>query len=141
MTLLPLTPRGFKTLDPFFDSFFTDAPAKNVNHSYSPLVNVTETPDQYELVFMVPGRKKEDFKIKVEQDILTISFEQKEQASDENRKELRKEFSLRSFERSFTLDETMDADSINARYDNGLLTITLPKKEEVKVIPKEIAVS
>lgn len=140
MITSPFATRGFKTFDHLFDSMLTDAPERNYHRANFPRVNVAETPDQYELTFIVPGRKKEDFKIKVEQDILTVSFEEKDQPADENRKELRKEFSLRSFSRSFSLDETMDADSINARYEDGLLTVTLPKKEEVKVIPKEIAV-
>ncbi|MDQ6843842.1 MAG: Hsp20 family protein, partial [Bacteroidota bacterium] len=60
---------------------------------------------------------------------------------DENKKQIKKEFSLQSFKRSFTLDEKIEAENIHAKYENGILTLSLPKKEEVKIQPKEIAIS
>jgi HSP20 family protein len=71
---------------------------------------------------------------------LTISAEKKAEVKDENGKSIRKEFSFRSFKRSFTLDEKIDTARINARYENGILKLDLAKKDEVKISPKEIAV-
>jgi HSP20 family protein len=104
-------------------------------------VNIIETKDNYELEFNVPGRNKEDFKITVDKNVLTVSYEKKEEQKDESKKFIKKEFSSRSFKRSFNLDEKINAEAINAKYENGILTLTLPIKEEVKVLPKEIAVS
>jgi HSP20 family protein len=88
----------------------------------------------------VPGRKKDDFKITVDKNILTVSFEKKEEEKDENKKIIKREFVTQSFKRSFTLDEKINADEIDAKYEDGLLLLTLPKKEEVKALPKEISV-
>ena len=89
----------------------------------------------------MPGRNKEDFKITVDKNILTVSFEKKEEPKDENKKQVKKEFTLQPFKRSFTLDEKVNSESIAAKYENGLLVLTIPKKEEVKVEAKQIAVN
>ncbi len=141
MTLVKFNQPGSKALNGFLDSFLNDfhyTPNNNLNF---PAVNINESNDDYELAFNVPGRSKEDFKITVDKNILTVSFEKKEEVKDENKKQIKKEFSLQSFKRSFTLDEKIAADNIAAKYENGILTLTLPKKEEVKVQPKEIAIS
>ena len=106
-----------------------------------PPVNISETKDVYELEFNVPGRNKEDFKITVDKNILTVSFDKKEENKDENKKQIKKEFSLQSFKRSFTLDEKIISENIAAKYENGLLVLSLPKKEEVKVEAKQISVN
>ncbi|HWH62049.1 MAG TPA: Hsp20/alpha crystallin family protein, partial [Ginsengibacter sp.] len=72
---------------------------------------------------------------------LTVSFDKKEEVKDENKKQIKKEFSLQGFKRSFTLDEKVIADNIAAKYENGLLVLSIPKKEEVKVEAKQIAVN
>jgi HSP20 family protein len=99
-----------------------------------------ETTDDYQLEFNVPGRKKEDFKITVDKNLLTVSFEKSEEQKEETKQFIKREFVTQSFNRSFTLDEKINADDINAKYENGILMLTLPKKEEVKVLPKEIAI-
>lgn len=141
MTTLKFNQPTLKTLDSFLDNLLSDLPVPNNNAMNLPAVNTCETNDNYELEFNVPGRKKEDFKITIDKNILTVSFERKEEQKDENKKYIKKEFSSRSFKRSFTLDEKINADAINAKYENGILFLTLPKKEEVKVVPKEIAIS
>jgi HSP20 family protein len=89
-----------------------------------------------------PGLTKEDFKINVENDVLTVSNEKKTETSEKNEKYTRKEFSYSSFLRSFTLPEIVDMEKINAGYENGILTLTLPKKEEAKPkSPREIKIS
>ncbi|MGN6195462.1 MAG: Hsp20/alpha crystallin family protein [Ginsengibacter sp.] len=140
MTTLKFNQPTLKTLDSFLDNLLSDLPVANTNGLNFPAVNIIETKDDYKLEFNVAGRKKEDFKITVDKNILTVSFEKKEENKDENKQFIKREFITQSFKRSFTLDEKINADDINARYEHGILYLTLPKKEEVKVLPKEIAV-
>ena len=100
-----------------------------------PPVNIRETEQSFVLQLMVPGLKKEDFAIEIDNGLLTITSEVKAQeAGEEEGKYTRKEFSFKSFKRSFTLPEIINETGINAGYDSGILTITLPKKEEA--LPK-----
>jgi HSP20 family protein len=92
------------------------------------------------IVVVSPGFEKTDFKLNVEQDTLTISAEKKSEEKQENTKQIRKEYNYRSFKRSFTLDEKIDANGIEAKYVNGVLTLNLPKKTEVKTPAQEIAI-
>lgn len=140
MTTLRFNQPTLKNLDSFLDSLLNDSPVANNYGMNFPAVNIVETNDDYQLELNVPGRKKDDFKITVDKNILTVSFEKKEEEKDENKKIIKREFVMQSFKRSFTLDEKINADDINAKYEDGLLLLTLPKKEEVKVLPKEIAV-
>lgn len=141
MTTLKFNQPTLKTLDSFLDNLLNDLPVVNNNSMNLPAVNISETNDDYELEFNVPGRKKEDFKITVDKNILTVSFEKKEEQKEESKQFIKREFRSNSFKRSFTLDEKINAEAINAKYENGILFLTLPKKEEVKVLPKEIAIS
>lgn len=140
MTTLRFNQPTLKTLDSFLDNLINDLPVVKNNSMNFPAVNIVETNDAYELEFNVPGRKKDDFKITVDKNILTVSFEKKEENKEEGKQFIKREFVMQSFNRSFTLDEKINADDINAKYENGLLLLTLPKKEEVKVLPKEIAI-
>ena len=127
-------PRSFNSV---FDEFFNEFPRQE-SKLHVPAVNIHETESAYELELNVPGRNKEDFKINLEQGLLTISFEKKEENKSEGQKTLRREFTYQSFKRSFNLDETVDADNIQAKYENGILNLTLPKKEQAKPVKKEI---
>lgn len=129
----PMT-RGFNSI---FDEFFTEFPKMQTKLNVPP-VNIHENENGYEVELSVPGRSKDDFKINLEQGLLTISFETKEENKAEGKKTLRREFSYQSFTRSFNLDETIDAENIQAKYENGILAITLPKKEQAKPVKKEI---
>jgi HSP20 family protein len=84
--------------------------------------------------------RKEDFKLNVTNDLLTISYEQKEEQNEEKAEEgwLRKEYKMQSFSRSFTLDDSVDVNKITASYDNGILHLSLPKKENARRISKTI---
>lgn len=132
---------NYRNLNSLFDEFFNAVP--NLNREFNmnvPPVNIQETKDAYELDVIAPGLNKEDFKVNVEKGLLTISY-QKEQTTENNDvKTHRKEFSFSSFKRSFTVDDKINADGITARYENGVLKLSLPKKEEVKVSPKEITI-
>ncbi len=140
MTTLKFNQPTLKTLDSFLDSLLSDFPATRNSSLNFPAVNIVETNDDYQLEFNVPGRKKDDFKITVDKNILTVSFDKNEENKEENKQFIKREFVTQSFKRSFTLDEKINADDINAKYEEGILFLTLPKKEEVKVLPKEISV-
>ena len=103
-----------------------------------PPVNIFESSDAYHLEVSSPGLEKTDFSITLEGAILTISSGQKEEVKDPAIKSIRKEFSNKAFKRSFTLDEKIDASTIIAKYENGILKVDLPKKEEIKVDSKQI---
>ncbi len=105
-----------------------------------PPVNISENGQVYQLEVAAPGMDKTDFTINLEGAILTISAIQKETEKNEAVKSIRKEFSNKGFKRSFTLDEKIDAASITAKYDNGILKVVLPKKEDVKVEGKQITI-
>ena len=89
---------------------------------------------------MPPGRNKEDFKINAENGLLTVSYDKKEETKPEDVKNIRSEFSLQGFKRSFSLDDKIDVTGIQAKYENGLLKVLLPKKEAVKESAKQITI-
>ena len=123
-----------------FDELFNTVPA-NWNRALNvPPVNIHENEEGFHIELQVPGLQKEDFKINVEKGLLTVSYEKKTENEDKNYKTHRREFSVSSFKRSFSLDEKVNADDIKAKYDAGVLQIFLPKKEEVKVSPKQIEI-
>lgn len=125
----------------FNDFMNTDLVSKDVFKSV-PAVNISENPEGYMLELAAPGMNKEDFKVEIENGILVISAEKKEEKSNENSKFTRKEFSYTSFSRTFTLPEQVNTERISAGYENGVLKLQLPKKEEAKQKPvREITVS
>ena len=106
-----------------------------------PSVNVIENDKNYKLTMAAPGLKKDDFKIDIDGDIITISAETKVEKEEKDEKFSRKEYSYKTFSRSFTLPEIVNADKIDAVYENGELKLMLPKKAEVKkTTAKNIAV-
>lgn len=108
-----------------------------------PAVNIKETDEQFEVEMAAPGMSKEDFQIELNNNLLTISSEKrKEHEGTEKDRYTRREFSYQSFRRSFTLsNEVVDAEKIKARYENGVLHLQIPKKEEAKKRPpKRIAI-
>lgn len=146
MTYVKFNHPATRTIDSFLNSILNEVPSSDryrfqTNGFSFPAVNISETKDFYELEFNVPGRNKEDFKITVDKNILTVSFDKKEENKDENKKQVKKEFSLQPFKRSFTLDEKVVSENIAAKYENGLLVLTIPKKEEVKAEAKQISVN
>ncbi|MBS4042585.1 MAG: Hsp20/alpha crystallin family protein [Chitinophagaceae bacterium] len=123
------------------DDFFNTLPVTENWNKLTTAVNIHETKEGYHLEMNAAGRKKEDFKIELEKGLLTISYDKKDEKETSNYKTLKREFSFESFKRSFTVDNNIDAEKIEAKYENGILLIFLPKKEEVKVFPKQITVS
>lgn len=143
MTQLKFINRPTAKLDNFFSDFFPSSVwgDSQADFNSSPAANVHETPSAYVLEINAPGRNKDDFKVNLDKDLLTVSYEKKEENKTENEKTIRREFHYTSFKRSFSLDEKVDASNIQAKYDNGILKIELPKKPEVQQQPKQIAIS
>ena len=102
-----------------------------------PAINVKETNDHYEVELAAPGMEKKDFKIELNGNMLTISSERQSEWEDkEDERYTRREFSYQSFQRSFQLPkDVVDEDKIQAKYENGLLHLTIPKKEHAKQRP------
>ncbi|HEV9037169.1 MAG TPA: Hsp20/alpha crystallin family protein [Puia sp.] len=97
-----------------------------------PAVNISENKERFEVSLAAPGMKKADFNIDVERNTLTISAETKAEKEEKDERYTRKEYSYSSFSRSFTLPEGVNKDKIDASYDNGVLTLSLPKTEDAK---------
>ncbi len=106
-----------------------------------PPVNIIEKPSLFQIELAAPGFEKSDFIIKLDGNILNISTEKKEEKNEESDKLIRKEFTSKSFKRSFTIDEKIDAEKIVAKYENGILKLELPKKEILKAAAKDISIS
>lgn len=116
----------------FFNERFFDSPFFKVNGSNGSLVpdvNVIENPANFQIEIAAPGLDRNDFKVEVANGLLNISAEKKEEKNEEGKNYTRKEFSYNSFSRSFQLPDNLVADDVDAKYDNGVLRLTLPKKE------------
>lgn len=126
----------------FFDDNFTKATFGN-GVTNRPAVNITHTDDAYHLEMAAPGRKKDDFKLEVNEQVLTVSYEALEENEAAKPNFLRREYSLNSFKRSFHLDEkVIDDEAIAATYEDGILRVSLPKREEaIAKGPKLISVA
>ena len=104
-------------------------------------VNIRETDMAYEVELVAPGLRKEDFHLACTGDTLTISFEHSEEKNEANEQRwVRREYRKGSFSRSFTIDRTVDTDKASARYENGVLLLTLPKRDEAKRVSRKIDV-
>ncbi len=131
--------------DRFFNSDLMDWNLSNFSSTNTslPAVNVKETDNEFIIDVAVPGMNKNDFNINFQNNVLTVSSEKKDEKQDKNENYSRREFSYQSFQRSFTVSENaIDSEKINAKYHEGILHITLPKREEVKPKPlREIKIS
>lgn len=127
----------FPELNHLVNHVFSEAPQ---HKGFRPVANITEKENAYEIELAAPGFEKENFSIKVEKEILTVSAI-KEAQSMEGEKIIRKEFNFSQFERTFHLSEKVNAEHIAANYINGILTISLAKREEVKPSVHTVAVS
>ncbi len=144
-----MTLAKFNQLPSLFDHFFENDLFDWSNRNFSntnttlPSVNIKENFEGFEVEMAAPGLEKKDFKIELNGDVLTISSEKTlENETKEDEQFTKKEFSYQSFSRSFTLPNTVDEKKIKAKYDNGILSVSIPKKEEAKPKPaKQIAIS
>ena len=145
MTLVKVNNPVAKSFDGFINDIFNDLPAtfgKAVREDVFgfPPVNIIENANTYQLEVAVPGFDKADFNIKLDGNLLTLSSDKKAAEKNEGEKIVRKEFSNKAFKRSFTVDEKIEAAAIEAKYENGILKVTLPKKEVAKAVTKEITI-
>ncbi|PZD77112.1 Hsp20/alpha crystallin family protein [Mesonia sp. K7] len=132
--------QNFPSLSNWFDDLFNrDLPsvfASNFNTGITlPKVNIKETADAFIVEMAVPGLKKSDFCVTLDNQVLSISTEAKAETEHKEENYIRREFGYSSFKRTFNLPESVDDDQINARYDHGILNLLLPKKEEAKQKP------
>ncbi|MBB6238012.1 HSP20 family protein [Pedobacter sp. AK013] len=117
------------------DTFFNDRRLSSV-----PAVNISESNEEYHIELAAPGLKKEDFKVSVERDMLTISTGQHTENNTEGKTYNRREYSYSSFTRAFTLPESANVERIEAAYTDGILKLNIPKKEEAKAISRQIEI-
>jgi HSP20 family protein len=148
MSTRTLTRNGGETLPVLFDDFFrpwnewfdtSGLMGKTLN---VPAVNIKDNRDDFIVSMAVPGMRKDDFRIDVEGSMLTISCEKEEKKEEKETKFTRKEYNYSSFSRSFTLPDEVNREKIDAHYEDGVLKLSLPKKEEAKKLTtnKHIAV-
>ena len=118
---------------PFFQKNYED------NVSTAPLVNVYETKDEYIIDLAVPGIKKNDVRLHIENDVLEVFYDTKKDEAEKKGKYTHREFSFYSFSKSFTLPKgKVNTDDVQATYEKGILTVSLPKREEAKPKPKRV---
>jgi HSP20 family protein len=145
MTLVKTNYPFAKSFDGLMNELFNELPGtlgKAVREDFwaHPPVNITEAPEAYHISVAAPGFEKADFAVKLDNNLLTISGERKAETKVENEKVVRREFSTKNFKRTFTVDDKINAAAIAAKYENGVLLVTLPKKEEVKTAATEITI-
>lgn len=128
------------TFSSLVDRFFNDALARSGGSSFVPKVDIVENNDSYEIHFAAPGLNKEDFKIELNDNFLTVSGERKFSNEKKEKNYHTIETQYGSFSRSFTLPENVDATKINAKYNNGILELVIPKDEK-KALKQTIKVS
>lgn len=132
-----------KSIDSVVDEFLNTIPSL-WNEGYNGInlapVNIYETADGFHLDVSAPGINKEDLKVNIEKNLLTISYDKKEETKSEDVKTVRREFGHRSFKRTFTVAEQVNVDGIQAKYENGILKLFLPKKEQAQINPKQVVV-
>ncbi len=138
MTLVRFGNRRPSVFDRFFEPDLFDLSNRNFSSTNTtlPSVNIKESADDFEVEVAAPGLSKNDFRIELNHDLLTISSEKENEKETKDGQEFSlREFSYQSFSRSFTLPDTADGEKIGAKYENGILKVVIPKKEEAKPRP------
>ncbi|MET1056726.1 MAG: Hsp20/alpha crystallin family protein [Pedobacter sp.] len=137
-------PKNGHTLAPMFndlfESFLSESPFSDRMIARVPAVNISENENAYSIELAAPGLNKENFKIQLDKNLLTISVEQKSESNQESKQYNKREFSYSSFVRSFALPESADDSNIDAEYTDGILKIAVQKKEEAKSIARQIEI-
>jgi HSP20 family protein len=147
MTLVKFNPNGdvkknglVPSFTDVFDSIINDTFFADRMMTRVPAVNISESKDHYHVELAAPGLKKEDFKLSLDRNVLSISVEQTHQENREERNYNKKEFSYSSFVRSFTLPDAADENGIEAKYNDGVLCIDIAKREEAKMQSRQIEI-
>jgi len=129
-------------VDTFFGDDFLSNFFDNTNLGTVPAVNIIESKDDFAIEVAAPGLEKKDFNVDVHNNVLTISSQKEFKDEQRDEKVMRREFSYTAFKRSFSLPDGADSDKIKASYKDGILTVTIPKKEEAKEKPaRQISIS
>lgn len=123
------------------DTMYPSKQHHSVPYNNIPAVNVKEVEGVFHIEVAAPGLKKEDFKLSLHENRLTISTKKEQSNEEKTEQYTRQEFNYTSFQRTFNLPKSVDGEKIEATYADGILNISLPKKEEVKPAVKEIAVA
>jgi HSP20 family protein len=144
MTLVKFNNKANNTLMPgfndVFDSIFNDTFFSDRMVARVPAVNISESENNYHVELAAPGLKKEDFKLNLERNQLSISVEQSADQQDNQKNYSKREYSYSSFVRSFTLPESADHANIEASYTDGILRIDIAKREEAKAVRRQIEI-
>jgi len=144
MTLVKFNDKRNSSLLPgfndVFDSIFNDTFFNDRLVTRVPAVNISESENNYHVELAAPGLKKDDFKLNLEGNNLTISVEQSSDHNDNQKNYSKREYSYSSFVRSFTLPESADESQINASYNDGILRIDIAKREEAKMVRRQIEI-
>jgi HSP20 family protein len=145
MTLVKFNPekRNNSLLPGFsdvFDSIFNDTFLNDRMVARVPAANISETAENYHIELAAPGLKKEDFKLNIDRNVLSISVEQVSESNNEKKSYSKREYSYSSFVRSFTLPESADDSRIEATYTDGVLKVDIAKKEEAKSVSRQIEI-
>ena len=147
MTLVKFNPNGnvkknglMTGFDGVFDSIFNDTFFSDRMTVRVPAVNISESKDHYHVELAAPGLKKEDFKLSLERNVLSISVERSSENGAQERNYNKREFSYSSFVRSFTLPDAADENGIEAKYVDGVLCIDIAKREEAKIQSRQIEI-
>ncbi len=144
MTLVSTRPNAFPSFSSLFDDFFNSEIGdwKRSNYSASnttlPKVNIREDDNGYVVEMAAPGMKKDDFHLQLDQNVLTISSNKVEEGNPTDSNYTRREFSYQSFQRSFSLPDSVDGEKVSAIYENGILKVAIPKREEAKPKPPKL---
>ena len=148
MTLIRANSNYFPSFSSLFDDFFNtelgDWRRNNFSSENStlPKVNVKEDENGFTIEVAAPGMEKEDFNVQLNHNHLTISSEKRSENTEEAEKYTKKEFAYHSFQRSFSLPNSANGEKISAKYDKGILTLSIPKREEAKPKPvKKISIN
>lgn len=123
-----------------FESVFNDSFLSDRLSSRVPAVNISESENEFHIELAAPGLKKEDFKISLDKNVLSVSADKKTENAVEGKKFSKREYSYNTFTRSFTLPDIADQGKIEAEYVDGILKLIVAKKEEAKNLTREIAV-
>ena len=137
MTLLRRAHSGYPVFSNLLEDIFStvDNGASFKKYESLPSVNIAENNDGFKIEFAAPGLTKEEFKINLDNNVLTVESEKKEEKEESKENFTRREFNYSSFQRSFTLPDSANGEKIKAEYQNGILYIEIPKSEEAKVKP------
>lgn len=139
MSLIKSNVPSWPSLTDFFDDNWLMTPFRNGD--WMPAVNVVDNDDNYEIEVAAPGLRKKDFNVTVKNGILTIEGKTEKEKEEKDKNYTRREFSYKSFTKSFTLPEDVDAETISAKYDEGVLKLMLKKTEKALPPTKEVKIS